>query len=63
MQPQISKMTQVQIIAFHDRMIGEQKLCNYAELKTHFYYLLYALRKIIESKGPTREYQKWANSI
>jgi hypothetical protein len=61
MQATLTKQTE--LIDLHKRMKGEQETCENSGLYAHYEYLLFSLRKIIESHGPTPEYYEWTNSI
>jgi hypothetical protein len=60
---QATTTKQTELIDFHKRMKKEQESCEHVGLHAHFEHILFALRKIIESYGPTSDYEEWLNSI
>ena len=54
---------QTELIDLHKRLKGEQEACENSGLYAHYEHILFSLRKIIESFGPTPEYHEWTSSI
>jgi hypothetical protein len=55
-------LTQAELISIYDRLASED-LGIPTPLYSHREHLLLALKRWIESFGPTTEYDKWFNSI
>jgi hypothetical protein len=53
-------MTQPDLINFHNLFESEARSCDSPQLGAHYTHLLLALQALIESHGPTPEYQAWS---
>lgn len=52
-------MTQPDLINFHNLFESEARSCDSPQLSAHYAHMLLALQALIESHGPTPEYQAW----
>ncbi len=52
-------MTQLDLINFHNLFQSEAKSCDSPRLSAHYAHLLLALQALIESHGPTPDYDEW----
>lgn len=53
-------MTQPDLINFYNLFQSETRSCDSPHLSAHYTHLLLALQALIESHGPTRDYQAWS---
>ncbi len=53
-------MTQPDLINFHSLFQSEARSCDSPQLSAHYAHILLALQALIESHGPTPEYQAWS---
>ncbi len=56
-------MTQPDLINFHNLFESEARSCDSLQLSAHYAHLLLALQALIESHGPTPEYQEWLGQL
>jgi hypothetical protein len=52
-------MMQSDLINFYNLFKSETRSCDSPELSGHYAHILLALQTLIESHGPTPEYQSW----
>jgi hypothetical protein len=53
-------MAQADLINFHSLFQSEARSCDSHQLSAHYAHVLLALQALIESHGPTPEYQAWS---
>ena len=52
-------LSQSDVITFHTLLLKEAEDCEDTGLQAHYEHALLSLQKIIESFGPTPEYNSW----
>lgn len=53
-------MMQSDLIDFHNLFQSEARTCDSPQASAHYAHILLALQALIESHGPTPEYQAWS---